>query len=90
MGQTGLGLMEKKGDVNGSACAFATQDGPRRLQENLDTQPKRPTVGIFEIETDHIIEGGPASSLDLPKSCNSRLDLEHPASMSNVIVHYLI
>src|SRR5690348_16730070 len=58
----------------------AAQDGGNRAQENLEVEPERPVVNVFEVEAHPFLEvGNLVAALDLPETGEAGLDAQTAA-----------
>src|SRR5215471_388010 len=70
--------------------AIAKEHGFRRKEKDLQVQPERPPSGVLQIETDHVVEARPATTVDLPKPRQARSDFNDPSPMPQSIVLELV
>ena len=70
--------------------SFAEQSCTRRVEQNLDIERKGPRLCIAQIQTNHLVELGLASSIHLPEPGNARLRLEQASPVPDVIVRNLV
>ena len=57
----------------------ASKDGRNRLGKNLQVQPERPLIQIFEIQEHPLVEGDSAAAIYLPETGYAGFDAESPA-----------
>ncbi len=59
-------------------------------QENLEVEPRRPSLGISEIQADHVIKLDPASTTHLPETGNARLHFQDSLPVPCLVGCYFV
>ena len=65
--------------------AFTRQNRTGCLQKNFDVEPEGPGASVLQVQTNHLVEPGPAATFDLPQARDSGLDFQHAAAMPKVV-----
>src|SRR3712207_2318436 len=56
------------GSKRGSVRTAAKDNRGNRPQHDLHVEPRRPVLGIVQIQTHHLVEAQVATAIDLPKA----------------------
>ena len=72
-------------DLLGLISAFATNYCEGRFEKNFDVVPKGLVTDVLEIQPDHFVKSRAASAVHLPHSGDSRLDLQNPPLMPELV-----